>query len=412
MKVLVVCPFVPWPVIGGNRVRIYNTLCELSTRHTVDFVCPAFREPLLTPEAKRQLNELCSNVYVAKQPNVHVPWRILLKVTSTGAYILEGTDEYEFYLNLRPFVETVRNLLTSNEYDVVLTNYWYTALHAVHTTGTPCICDTHDILSEIREREHLQKQGRLSLFWKRYMTRLRAKEAQALNCFDVVICVSERDRTYLRQNLRVSSPMEVFAHVRDRSPLKFSYSPDLDNVVLFFGSFRSPMNVDAVKVAAEVIFPLIQQQHRDARLVIAGSGGNHDVANLARHSSIEFIGYVEDIASMFHRAKVLLLPIRIGSGIKGRVLEAMEAGTPVVGSNIAAEGIGVQNGRTMFVADEPQVMADKVVQLLRNEKLRREMAMFARAFVEDRYSWSSTYGTIHKCLELAISHRRLQKCSW
>ena len=406
MKILVISPVLPWPVTNGVRVRIYNTIKELSSQHVVDFICPIYRNHNIIVEAEIQLKQFCRNIYFVKQPNIHLAWRVILKIWSLALFAFVGIETHEFYTNLWPFVRKIRELLANNSYDLVMTNSWYTAIQHIRDFNLPTICDSLYIHSEILYLAHIQKTGYFNWFWKRYINRIYEKEAEALNNHDLVICVSERDAKYLQTKLKVTTPIAVYAHVRGKEPLEFRYSPDLEDVILFFGSLNNLMNMDAVKVAAEQIFPLIKRDRKEARLVIAGSGGNQAVINLANKGGIEYLGFVKDIKALFHNVKVLLIPIRIGSGIKGRVIEAMEAGTPVVGSNIAAEGYPVINGKHMFISDTPEIMANQVIELLSNESLRHTMAISARKFVEENYRWENTYGKIHDCLERAITNQK------
>jgi len=403
MKVLVLSPTVPWPLDRGDRVRIYNMVKELSTKHEVDSISAVDRFYEHTGEAVEQLRKACSSVTLVPLPHRSIVSRAVLKAAYVMAHYTFGVDSSEFYFNLWPLVHAVRRAIRSCNYDVVLTNYWYTAYKAVREAQTATICDTIDVISQNASRLHSITSKSPIEKWLavRHTARLRKKETEVLNSHDLLICVHDEDVRLLREELGVHTPTLSIAHVRDKQRMAYACPSIGKDVVLFFGALHSPMNKDAALIAATKILPLIKREIPGAELHLAGSGVDSHIQSLAMLDGVRIVGYAADLEKLFHSAKVLLLPLRMGSGIKGRVLEAMEAGIPVVGSTIAAEGIPVKLGETMIVSDEPDELASWVVRLLKDANLRQRISRNAREFVEKTYSWENTYGSIHRCLELA-----------
>jgi glycosyltransferase involved in cell wall biosynthesis len=415
MKVLVVSPVLPWPTHTGYHVRIYNMICELSTRHDVDLVCPVEWSQQDVSEAERQLKQICSSVHLVRQPNRGIVSRGLLKMIFKILYVGWGVSQYEFYHNLWPFVKRVKALLAMKSFDILITNGWYTALRPVVMANLPTICDTLDVITDQFE-SRLAYEYRYSLtrrIAERSLRRIRCRETEILNCHDLLICVTERDISTLREKLSVVTPAIAIAHVRDRVRIPFESRVLTTEVVLFFGALGTHMNRDAAKYAAMELFPDIRESHPRSRLIIAGSNPGSEIRALGRRDGISVIDNptTEALVDLIHNAKVVLLPLRIGSGIKGRVLEAMEAGTPVVGTPVAALGIPVTHGVDMVICDDADALVRWTVRLLADEELRMTIARRARTLVEENYSWENTYGRIHECLDLAIRRRSNSRLS-
>jgi len=405
MKVLVVSPGVPWPLDQGLRVRTFNLMRELSGRHDIDFVCGIERSQTQseTEEARRELAKICRSLNLVQQPNRGIFSRGALKLAYYLAYYAWGVYSPEFYYNLWPLVHAVRRQLACNAYDAILTTYWYTAIKPIQEARVPTICDTIDVVWEYASRRWGRGDGSpfRQLAVRRQLSRLHHREAAVLNSHDLLICVHEKDARTLRETMGVKTPSVAMAHIRDTGRIPYVSNRAADSVILFFGALHNPTNIEAARYAATTILPAVRRRQPDARLIIAGSGAGPEVETLGNIDGVSILGYVPDVANLLHQAKVLLLPLRMGSGIKGRVLESMEAGTPIVGSSIAAEGIPVTSGETMIVTDDLEEMAVWTARLLADETLRQRISQNARRFVEETYSWESTYGQIHKCLAMA-----------
>ena len=172
--------------------------------------------------------------------------------------------------------------------------------------------------------------------------------------------------------------------------------------MVFCGNLQYRPNIDASRYLVEDIMPIVWQTHPEARLLIAGATPKGVVRQLAS-SRVTVSGSVEDIRSCYASAHVFVAPMRIGSGLQNKILEAMSMGIPCVSTSIVNASIAAQNGVQMLVADEPQSIAASIVQLLDNEELRQEMAAKAQSFVREKYSWQMAVKKLEEVLEQVIS---------
>jgi polysaccharide biosynthesis protein PslH len=410
MNVAVVSPVLPWPLNRGNRVRIFNMISELATRHEVGVISCVDRHDSResVSSAQKALRRVAARVSLVGLANRSSLGRLRHRVSLSHA-MHQGDGllfaEYEYGT---PAVErAVAKFLGDSDYDAALVNYWYTAPQATAGAGLATVCETHDVISESAARQRgLCFDSASARDLPADLAALVDRERRALSRFDALVTVHDKDRATIAETLRVDRPTTSIAHVRARQPLDFE-APSQDRLrVLFYGALQSPMNRDATTLATEVM-ERVRVALPEARLLLAGSGAGREVERARRIPWVEWLGETADVAALLHGADVLLLPLRMGSGLKGRVLEAMEAGLPVVGTEIAAEGIPVTPDREMVVADDPIALADAVVRLLRDLDVRHAQARAARDFVTRQYSWENTYGRIHGCLEAAFeAHRR------
>jgi glycosyltransferase involved in cell wall biosynthesis len=156
----------------------------------------------------------------------------------------------------------------------------------------------------------------------------------------------------------------------------------------FVGLLGYRPNADAVTHLVRDILPLIRAQRPDIHLQVIGDGATADLLRLAG-PGVEFTGRVPDVRPFVSAAGAVVVPLRIGSGTRLKILEALALARPIVTTTIGAEGIDVVDGEHVLIADEPAAFAAAVVRVLRDEALARRLGENGRALVERSYDWST-----------------------
>jgi len=158
--------------------------------------------------------------------------------------------------------------------------------------------------------------------------------------------------------------------------------------LLFSGWLGTRANDDGVRFLVNEIWPLILRRYPEMRLLIVGGGASGDLKQaLQGVRQVEVSGQVPDVRPYFKQASIALVPLRIGSGTRLKILEAMSQGSPVVSTRKGAEGIEVLDGDNILLADDPEKFAQAVSRLLADRALFDRMRATARKFVEERYDW-------------------------
>jgi glycosyltransferase involved in cell wall biosynthesis len=157
--------------------------------------------------------------------------------------------------------------------------------------------------------------------------------------------------------------------------------------VLFPGRLAFEPNVDAVRWFCAEIWPAIRTAVPEATLVIAGRSPHPEVRALERLPGVSVQADVPSMVPHFRAARVVVVPLRTGTGTRLKALEAMASGRPVAGTAVGLEGIGVRDGVNALVADAPAGLAAAVIELLRRDELAGALGAAGRAHVERRYDW-------------------------
>ena len=161
-------------------------------------------------------------------------------------------------------------------------------------------------------------------------------------------------------------------------------------------------NEDAVAFFADEVLPRIQEKVPDVQFSIVGGNPSARVQRLAEREGVVVTGRVPEIKPYFAEATVFVVPLRIGSGTRLKILEALAMGKAIVSTSVGAEGLDLKDGEEIFIADEPIAFADAVTRLLTDPTLRRRIGENGRARVEQDYDWRSIGEKLHTLYESLI----------
>ncbi len=163
--------------------------------------------------------------------------------------------------------------------------------------------------------------------------------------------------------------------------------------LLFVGSTHPP-NVDAISFFDDTLCELLKRRLPGVRLTVAGEASRKVKPKNSRE--LELVGFVPDLSSLYASRRVFVAPLRYGAGIKGKVLEAMSFGLPVVTTTIGAEGIAISNGVSGFIADTPEEFADAVQRIYTDEALWASVREEARRIIARDYSEQAFIGHVRE----------------
>ena len=221
-----------------------------------------------------------------------------------------------------------------------------------------------------------------------YLRAIRYELELLPRCDEIQVCTIE-NKAYLERFLPALAP-RIDAGLRagiDTRQYPFPAGPRRARTMLFLGSFRHIPNQVALDWFTREVLPLILEQVPDARLLVAGSDPPPRHAFPDPLNAIDLLGFVDDIQPLFSSCAVFVCPIRSGSGVRVKLLEAFASGIPVVSTTLGAEGLARVDGEFCALADDAPGFAAKAVQLLKDEEAAAGMAARARREVEA--NWDS-----------------------
>jgi O-antigen biosynthesis protein len=210
----------------------------------------------------------------------------------------------------------------------------------------------------------------------------KTRELTCVREVNATVVVSQYEKDYLASELPAANVL-FFPYVKEAVGSSTSWTERRD--LLFVGGYRHHPNVDAVCTFVKQVFPLIRARLPDVRFLILGSHPPAEVLQL-QGQGVEVVGHVPDLTPYFDGCRISVAPLRFGAGIKGKVVDSMSCGVPVVLTPVAAEGMGVRHGREVLIAADDEAFANEVVRLYTDKKLWQRLSTGGVAFVESMYS--------------------------
>jgi polysaccharide biosynthesis protein PslH len=383
-------PVPPW---RGDQVRAYHHLRHLAPRHEVTCCALLAREP---PEAlRRGVAALGARLEV-------VTLGMAGAAPALARSLLGDRRPLQVLLYERANARRrVAALIDTGGFDVVHAQLVRTAPYLPGPGGPPVVLDLIDAMSANLARRARQDRGVLGPVAAWEASRLARFERYLIEHTARSLVVSAAERDALGGDPRIA----VVANGVDADAFAFHDGPRPPARLLFFGNLGYFPNVDAVRWLVSEIFPRVRAEVPDAELRLAGARPARMVRALARTPGVSLAAEVPAMAPEVAGATVALVPMRAGTGLQNKVLEAMAAGTPVVATPPAIAALDVRPGEHLLVAEDGPAVAAATVALLRDPARARAMAAAARALVERRYSWGDSARAVEAAWEAAVRAR-------
>lgn len=366
-SILMISPTPTHPATAGNRVRIaalaeaigrlgYHLDLVYLTRESGDreAMSAAWGNRLITVEHRP-----------ARPRRVHRLLRRLgRRLRLDAAYRFGIDDWYEPALD-----DAVRRLLAERRYAAVIVEYVFLskALELV-PPGTRRILDTHDVFSN-RHRMYLE-QGRTPAWF----SCTPAQEAAALRRADTVVAIKESEASYFRS--LTDRPVVTVGHIAPVFPSS-CLDAAASRTIAVLGSANA-INVQSTRWFLSAVFPEVRARVPDATLMVAGSVCD----GLEEAPGVRLLGVVDDVADVYRSAAVVINPMRYGTGLKIKTVEALGYGKAVVTTTVGAEGLEGDGESGFRIADTPREFARAVAQLLEDESARADLERSGRAYLE------------------------------
>jgi len=254
---------------------------------------------------------------------------------------------------------------------------------------TRAVLDAHNVDHRLMAQEFSQAGTReLTRQERKLVERTRWEERHLRSSVDAIWCCSEEDRRLLTAPNRIAG--YTIPNGVDCSFFQFDERPSKAEApwLIFSGALQTEANKNAVRWIIGEIWPRLRQHRDDLHLLLVGSGMPADLAAAAAAvPGIEVAGEVSDVRPFFRQASLALVPLRIGSGTRLKILEAMSQGNPVVSTRKGAEGLDASDGENLLLADEPGEFVASILRLLGDRCLFHRIRHAARAFAQQRYDW-------------------------
>ena len=392
MKLLVVLPSPPSSRWGGG-IRNYYLLKALAHKHTVSLLVVGDRTNVGADNYMPLLEKLvCTSQIIVPPASRAKRLQQLLSTVRGRSYILSMHS-------LPELQEALDAQLESDRYDAVFFESVLIAGYHV-PAGVKVIIDQHNIEHELRWRTYQLEKAWLRKGYNWLESRLiRPVEIERCRRADAVLVTSERERLSLKSMMQ-SSVIEVVPNgVNVEAFQKNGSQQEVPNRIIFTGTFGYYPNVEAALFFAQKCWPIIRAQVPQATWQIVGSDPPLEVRRLAKLPGVMVTGTVPDVIPYLDAAAVAIAPLRIGSGTRLKILEALAMQKAVVSTSVGCEGLSVVPGKHLLVANQQEAFAQAVVTFLNNPEMRAAYGSAGRALVEAEYSWERCGARLLRVLE-------------
>jgi glycosyltransferase involved in cell wall biosynthesis len=198
--------------------------------------------------------------------------------------------------------------------------------------------------------------------------------------------------------------ISVVPHGVDVDYFSFSEFEEEERCIVFIGNYLHYPNVDAVLYFHQEIWPQIKSRMPEVKFYIVGQGPPQEIQNLDQEKNIIVTGKVDDVRPYLKKARIFICPVRLGGGFRGKILEAMAIGRPIVTTSLGAEGIPASHRENIILADQPEEFAKGTLDLMNDDKLFEKIRVQGRKLVEEKYSWAKGVEVMEGILEKMIKN--------
>ncbi len=380
MRVLMLTPYLPYPLLSGGQIRTYNLLKQLAKQHEVTLFA------LIKNDSEKayvqDLAPFCKKIAVFKRPQKPFTLKNIFRT---------AVSRYPFLVirnHSRSVMDAVVDEINSQPYDLIHAETFYMMPH-LPQTNIPVIL-VEQTIEYLGYESYAKKANPLIRpLLAIDIAKIKYWETHYWQHCHTLIVMSQEDKALIGHSLTDQNKIEVVANGVDL-PWFDQVTKRLPNkpTLLFVGTFKWLPNREAVNFLVNQIWPGVKAQFPDLKLKIVGNSPTRDILNYARQDKdIEVIGNLPDIRDAFSRAHVLVAPVFSGKGTRYKVLEAMAAHTPVVATPLAVEGLNIQSGKHALVGQNAAELISAIVKLIQDEKLQKKLAQNGYEFVKTHYDW-------------------------
>jgi glycosyltransferase involved in cell wall biosynthesis len=390
------------PVDTGGKIRSYNIIRALRAEHTLTLLSyyGGHRDTQYEAAIREEL-----------------PGAETIHTAAPDSTPLEqGLDYLRRLPQLAPYAvskfthpkvaQALSRYSSDNCFDVVVCDFLSASLNFPPRLRIPKVLFQHNVESSLWQRMAATETHPVKkLSYKIESAKMTRYERATLRKFHHIIAVSDHDR---KQMLEMDPSCEITVVPTGVDTRKFAVAAPASAHpprIVFTGSMDWEPNIDAMEYFCQQIWPQVRTAYPDAVFQIVGRNPHSKIQRLAS-DSVQVTGTVPSVAEYLRDASLVIVPLRIGGGTRLKIFEAMAMGKAVISTSIGAEGLDVQSGRDLLLADDAMAFADAILLLLRDAALRRKYEEAAVQLAR-QYDWSRIAMLFAKVLQRAAGGGKL-----
>ncbi|MDT4895760.1 MAG: polysaccharide biosynthesis protein PslH [Acidobacteriota bacterium] len=392
------------PVDKGGRIRTYYMLRELKREHEVTYL--TLDDGQAAPDARERATEYCHEL-------ITIPHRTRAKFTPGFYFDLAHNLVSRLPYFMQKYKSAamrreIARVTATGKFDVMVCDFLMSSINVPSRVSCPAVLFQHNVEAMIWKRHYeVQRNPLKKAYLYGQWRKAVAYERAACQRFDYVVTVSADDREMTRTDYHVDSVADVTTGVDTEYFRPRGHEVRDPHNLVFTGSMDWLPNEDAIRYFTEQIMPLIKKALPEATLTVVGRNPYKSLLELSRRDpAIIVTGRVEDVRPYMERAAAYVVPLRIGGGTRLKIYEAMAMEKPIVSTTIGAEGLPVQNGEHLLLADTPESFAAECVRVLKSETAARDLGARAAKIVREQFGWDKVAASFAEVCQRAVrSHQ-------
>lgn len=384
-RILVIDEWIPLPANIGKKIRTYNLLKLLSKNYNVNLLCFA--------DVEKEKKYICDleNVGIhvipvqeQRSPRGSVKYFLELFINQFSCLPFSVSYHYKSAL-LQKFKEVIED----NNYDLIHFEWTQMAIYLKHVKiSQPVVISAHNVEAMIWKRYYINSKNIIEKFFYYFQMKKMCKyEKWAYNIGNYITAVSENDAEIIKNNYGQKNIVVVPNGV-DIDYYKNTDMKSFNNRILFFGAMDYKANIDAVEFFLYDVMPLLIDKMPDLEFFVVGRNPPERLVALSKTVPyLKVTGTVEDIRPYYNKNSIFVAPLRLGAGTRLKIIEAMAMEVAVISTTIGAESLKCENGINILIADTPEDIRDKIIDLSNNRQLKTDIEQAGRKLVEKHYDW-------------------------
>ena len=375
MKILVLTPRYPWPITGGDVLRIFNVCKTLKSQgHTLHLLSFYTDEDVIE---NKELNDVFDKIFLVKINEK------IAKVKALLYFLTPFASQIGYYYS-QNFSKKFKEI--ENNYDNFLVHLIRMMPYIKKSKLNKVIFEMTDSISLNYKRSLKYRKNIKKMFYYVEMKKLKVIEKFYIQRAKKTIVVSEVDKNCYSTFLQ----KKIFVQTNGYESKKINMFQIKNKDIVFIGNMRTDANHKMVIYFIKEILPEIRKNNLNIKLKIIGAEPQTELFKICKNQNIEITGKVNNIFDHLNSAAISVCPMLFGAGVQNKIIESASFGIPVVTTEIGSEGLLTGILDSLVIAKNKNDFIKKINYLIKNDELRNKLSNSGYNFVIENYSWNKT----------------------
>jgi len=401
MKILFICKEFPHSKVIGGPIIIYNRLKYFSKKNHLVSLAAFSREEekKYIPSVKSFCHDLKLVPIPPKRSTFKTTWDFFTAPVPNYFLRVHGSQN---------MAATIADMVQKDRYDFVIAEYSVMGQFIHNNPLLPAvrrIFSVHECyyLARLKAFRH-NKFGPEKLKEAINLKGLKKYEFDMYRNADKVLTLTPQGKEEL---LEISPELDiaVVPHGVDVEYFSFSELEGKEKSLVFVGNYLHYPNVDAVLYFHKEIWPQLKSRLPEVKFYVVGQSPPPEIQNLSQDKSIIVTGRVDDVRPYLKKGRIFICPVRLGGGFRGKILEAMAVGRPIISTSLGAEGFPAVHRENIIRADTTEEFTQGILDLINDNRLYQKIRNSARQLVEEKYAWEKGVEIMEGVLEKMMAKK-------